>query len=723
MFSISWPEGYEVVIFIVTCGVVMLKIGYSEKCQGLRWLFCVISGIVFGLSWWNTEYNYLFLLYIPVLIAGAIDVDYKKILRVSFWINFTTLVLAFIGSCAGVIPDLSYEAEVGHRHSFGIMYTTDFAARVFYLLVAGWVLFDGLHIIISLLTTAICTWFIYYYCQGKCSAITLTLFMAAIVYEYVTRNDRLMKKLPVQIIDYIIAWFAPIGAGVILYMSLSYKTGVEWIYKADEILTRRLMFASDAIDKYGFTFLGTAFEQRGAGGTTAYNFFYNFIDSSYVLVLLRYGSIVFTILMILAVYQSRIALKTEQRKLLCAIMLVSVHSIVEHHMPEVNYNIFLILPFAAIRPLEVQNTGTVKTKNVNWKAIIALIAALAAALLTMPVIMRYIATLAHLLKYNEPDNNIYFIFESLLIAAIVSYLVYMIIKIFICRPDVKIGFKDKVRLAISIIIMAVIVINSKKILQEGMIEYADTYKYEKDIIEQVLNTCGEDIRLYIEDLPGLYKNGIPEVSDKVMPIETCDMTKDDSIIIVPIKRELSSLLQSGYYFGKLSDVHGVYTNNKKAISILRSNGVVMTDYYSVLSEIDMKAMADANELDMTDKGALILSGNEKAIYHGPWIALGRGRYIIEFDVQLICTNGNEIGMSRVTSDSGKTWLDGKYITMDDFDENGHGIIRFDIGFWCDSYNTEFILITNEGTDLMVNSIGYCKVSSIEDKEQTKDNVP
>ena len=56
LFYVPWPRDYEWILFIVTCGVAMLKVGYSEKYQGARWLFCVLMGIAFGLSWWHTQF-------------------------------------------------------------------------------------------------------------------------------------------------------------------------------------------------------------------------------------------------------------------------------------------------------------------------------------------------------------------------------------------------------------------------------------------------------------------------------------------------------------------------------------------------------------------------------------------------------------------------------------------------------------------------------------------
>lgn len=726
MFYIQWPEDYEVILFIITCGIVMLKIGYSQKCQGLRWLFCVIMGVVFGLAWQHTGYNYLFLLYIPVLIAGAMDVDYRKILRVSFWINFATLALAFIGSCAGVIPDLSYEAEVGYRHSFGIVYTTDFAARVFYLLVIGWVLYDGVHVIVSLLTTAACTWFIWHYCQGKCSIVVLLLFMAAMGYEYLTRSGKLRKKLPIQILDSLIAWLAPVSAGVMLYLSLRYEEDVEWIGSLNRILTSRLMLANKAIYEHRFSLLGTAFEQIGAGGRTAYAFSYNFIDSSYILILLRYGTIVLCILLGLAVYLSRTALQRNQRRLFLAIMVVTVHCIVEHHMPEVNYNIFLILPFAAVKSVTMEERKTVRisTKEegviVNrkkrlWRAVVAVAAAAAACgvlLAALPLVMSYVRTLVHLFNYNESENHLYFILWNLAIAAVVLLFVCTGIKIFTCRENRKINIKRGLGLAVPVIVMLFVVINAGGILKKGTDEYAVAIESEQQIIEKITDACGKDNTLYVSDVPVLYRKKGVDVSNKLLPVETCDVAERSIMLITPIDTELSSLLQSGYFFGKLSEAHGIYTNDERAARTLESMGVEMTDYYSVVNRVDMRLMAEANKLHLSEDETLTLSGSGRSIYHGPYISLTSGRYFIEFDLELLNDMEFYQGFARISSDSGATVWAARNITIEDFDENGRGAICLGIDFWCDVENTEFILIAGDGVELKVDSISYCKVGNL-----------
>lgn len=712
IYYIPWPDDYEAVLFIITSAVVMFKIGYGLNYRGARWLFCGIMTVSFGLSWWHTAYNYLFLLYIPMLIIGGADVDYKKILKVSFWINFTTLAVAFMGSCLGVVRDLSYQIDLSHRHSFGIMYTTDFAARVFYLLLAGWVLYENVHIAVSLFAAVFSTWFVYYYCQAKCSQITLMLLVLCMLYEFILRKRKWNNKLAVHIIDHLCLWCAPICAACMVSLSFFYQEKIQWMSNLDELLTQRLSLSNKAINQYGFTLWGTAFAQEGGGGSTAYNFFYNFIDPSYVLILLRYGTVVFALFLILYVYQGRRAIRGNHRKLLLAGTLVAIHSIIEHHMPEVNFNIFLILPFAALpSPAARPQREDVWNRKLWLKRALPVIAGIIVLLLITPMVIGYVRTLVYLFGYHEYVNGIYFIFWFLVAVALVLVLVYNAKQICMCHTKRALKLRNVEGLILSATAMFILLIFSNEVMKKGAEEYASVIQGEKQILERIADSVEEKIALYISDVPSLYKKEIKWVTDRFLPIEVCDK-EDNVVLITPIEQDLNNLFQAGYSFGMLSESHGIYTNNTEVIRELNEAGITMTDYYNVYRPIDMNAIASANNLEINEYGSLILSGRERSIGHGPWISLNQGWYSITFDVQLLRADSYELGEARVTSDHGRTWWEGKQVTWADFDENGHGVIRFEIGFWCDVNNAEFLLLPNDAIEMLVNSVECRKIGSI-----------
>lgn len=717
LFQIAWPRDYEWVLFILTTGVVMLKIGYSEKSQGIRWLFCVLAGIAFGLSWWHTEFKYLFLAYIPILMIGAIGVDYRKILRLSFWINFSTLLLAFLGSCTGVLEDLVYGTDGNYRHSFGIVYTTDFAARVFYLLVVFWVLYEKLSPVITMILTVVLSVFVYYNCKAKTTTLTLICFLAAIVYYCITENVIAVKgeKTFIKWLDKLLMWSMPFFALIMIFLTMKYDENIEWISRLDRMLTSRLSLGKQGIENYGFSFFGTAFDQIGSGGTVAHRLEYNFIDSSYVLIMLRYGIITLGVILFVHVLLAYRAVEKRHKRIVIALFIIGIQSVMEHHLSEINYNIFMILPFAAINQdisdFKQQLQQKEQKKSV-WKGIGILITGIAVTWAVLPRMISVIKTLVTLLRLNQPEKHIYYIGIMAAGVAFGVLLLYLLWQIGRITKEKTVQKKQIFLAGGMIFLAAVAAIKMNNIIENGIREYVETLDAEDAILEQITEECDEKVKVYVDDMPEVYHKYLKIGRNRVLPIEFCTAEKD-VVIITPKAKEAAVLFYEDYYFGELSDVHGVYTNNAKVIQILENNGIDMMPCYSVLRSVDLQEMAQANGLEMTEDGGLLLHGTEKSIYHGPWMFSYTGRVRVEFEVQLLnheAYQGEDVlGTTKISSNSGQTVWNIKEMKREQLDAAGYGIIRNETNFYVDVNNVEFLVLLNDGVDLEVKSITFYKV--------------
>lgn len=54
-------------------------------------------------------------------------------------------------------------------------------------------------------------------------------------------------------------------------------------------MNSRLKLSLLAYDRYGFSLFGSPLTQVGAGGSLIFRSGYNFVDISYILIILRYG--------------------------------------------------------------------------------------------------------------------------------------------------------------------------------------------------------------------------------------------------------------------------------------------------------------------------------------------------------------------------------------------------------------------------------------------------
>ena len=79
-----------------------------------------------------------------LMIVSAKDVPFRKILQIYLLMNITIMGLAFIASLLGIIENLAYTTQDwdNFRYSFGCIYTTDFAAHIFFMLLAAFYLYQ-----------------------------------------------------------------------------------------------------------------------------------------------------------------------------------------------------------------------------------------------------------------------------------------------------------------------------------------------------------------------------------------------------------------------------------------------------------------------------------------------------------------------------------------------------------------------------------------------------
>ena len=84
----------------------------------------------------------------------------------------------------------------------------------------------------------------------------------------------------------------------------------------------------------------------GYGGSTTPPSDYFFLDSSYVLILIRYGILIFLAVLIIFVFSSLRAEKQKNIALLWILTLIAIQCMTEHHLLDIAYNPFLFLIFS-----------------------------------------------------------------------------------------------------------------------------------------------------------------------------------------------------------------------------------------------------------------------------------------------------------------------------------------------------------------------------------------
>ena len=116
----------------------------------------------------------------------------------------------------------------------------------------------------------------------------------------------------------------------------------------NKMTTGRLKLGKKTFDYYDIQLYGQYIDMQGNGGTLEKPVDYTFIDCSYINILMRFGLIVFFVVLALITF---LMIKNRENLLIVyLIMLICLHSVIEHHLFEFYYNILIILPFASFEP-------------------------------------------------------------------------------------------------------------------------------------------------------------------------------------------------------------------------------------------------------------------------------------------------------------------------------------------------------------------------------------
>lgn len=714
MFRFPWPVSFYPLI-----RVLMLVVAWKKIMQMQEWkqlVACCAAALVFCFSFMMTGYEFLFDL--GILLIGAVGVPSRKILKIYLAGLVVTMYVALVGSFTGVIADLVYRDGDFYKHSFGICYPTDFAAHLVYGVLVFWVLFRKIPTIVHVAIMVGLTVLQLMFCGTQCSEIVMVLSIVSVIYVLISdkmiQQYSIVKKV-IKGVDIFASFFTIICAICIVALSIVYRIDMPKLEYINQILSGRLWLAQHAFLQHGMSLFGTPFEMIGNGSAVVDRTGYNFVDSSFCLILVRYGIFTFATILLMALFTGVKALKNGNRRVVFALALIAVHSMVEHHLIELAYNPFLLFAFCDMRDVSTENrkenaTAVFKEKikllhGMIYGAVLFLL------LWGAPIILTYGRTLVTLLRLYETQKQLLFIFSLLILTGTVLILIRQLA---ICigwlngfySKDVKRGYW----VVGSMAIIALSFGTGEWVMKRYNSQYQQSIEVGKQIIELLTQKMDEGTyKIYIDDIPVLYQKQISSVSNRVFPAAEA-ATEENVIIIADKSKDIFQLIESGYWFGEISDQEGIYTNNEKAMQIIKENGISMSTCYSVQKKVDLKEMAELNGLELNEDGDLLINGQEKSLIHGPYDVIYKGILEVTFRLKFLESSvlNGEVAVTRLSLDFGKQRVERVALTREDFDENGECTVT--IKKYIDSSEgVEFLVIANIDSRLVVQSITYKKV--------------
>lgn len=293
------------------------------------------------------------------LVIGAYGVSFRKIISVYTAIGIPLLLFCIAASQTGLVPDLVHNmtgSGRGLRHSFGIIYPTDFAAHVTYL-VLGWAWLRSRKLTWAELGAfAFCTWAVYHFCNARAGTVSLLVFTVLCIctklFEQFVHWDSLrpalQKGLSVagKAIQMLSGHAILLLSLVMLVLTRGYSDST-FLQKMDHLFNGRLSMGRMALGQYDVPLFGQEVIMQGFGYSETKSLgYYFYIDCSYIKMLVCYGLVVSILIWIAYTLLGHRAVKANEVYLIWVIGVIGLHCTMEHHLIEIAYNPFLLAVFA-----------------------------------------------------------------------------------------------------------------------------------------------------------------------------------------------------------------------------------------------------------------------------------------------------------------------------------------------------------------------------------------
>lgn len=343
--------------------LVGLKILLYDHYRTIPLIAMALAGACVVLTLYSSSYAVI--LVSLVLVAGSKGVSFEKILQTYLVVIGGIMLLAFAASLLGVIENLQYETvSRGIRNSFGIIYTTDFAAHVFYLVLTYFYLKgENLKYYHYLITLAI-SGLVYHFCNARLDSASIALVAVLFALgngilhaKHVSRRVRLFWT---HVWETIGPWLVPAMAAFAILITATFRPGNALLDAFEKESGRRIGMGKEAMEEYGIKLFGQYIEMVGNGGTTErHGSEYFFLDCSYVNIFMRFGVLV--MLMVAGVYLFSCIRNRHDQYFLYAVALLAFNSLIAHHMMEVEYNPFTLALLATCM------RGSRKERGRLWK--------------------------------------------------------------------------------------------------------------------------------------------------------------------------------------------------------------------------------------------------------------------------------------------------------------------------------------------------------------------
>ena len=316
----------------------IVLLGKSSKIK--KSLFGVYIGVILFLLYLcvksgNTRYfdTVFFALFLR-------NVDYKKLLRIGSYTQFTIILITVLSSMIGLIPNEQVFNAGRIRYNLGFIYCSYSANMLFFAiacLIASFSNERRLKVKEAILLGAL-NYLIFWYTDTKAS-FWGTLFLLILACGI---SPNIPTKRWIRFKTLLAASIVPLFSVVSIFISLFYDASNPIHALCNAISSGRIYMGYVGLKKYGITLWGSNIEWATDHTTT-----YFYVDSSYINILLTMGLVALFLISFGFARTGYYAVQLGDRKMVLVILFVAIHCLFDPQLLDLRYDLLILTCFSS----------------------------------------------------------------------------------------------------------------------------------------------------------------------------------------------------------------------------------------------------------------------------------------------------------------------------------------------------------------------------------------
>ena len=722
-FVPEWADQFLLVSLSVTTILKLLLLLLSDLQEKTKWLCLIFAASIVSLIWFLVYLNdrFIFLAYLSILLLGCIGTDYRTLLKVQVCVVGAVVFSAALCCIGGAIENKIYWGHETVRSAFGFTYPTDMAAYYMFLIISAWIAWDEVWDLLFLLPGALSLFVSGVIADSNTSFFCSGIYCLIVLWCWIVRSKRENHIVLCieRILELICKTAFPLCAIIAIMLTIAFHEGIPFALKVNEWTSTRLALQSEAFYENGIHLLGYPFAMRGYTSSLP-TLNYNYVDCSYLQLLLRYGILIFFLYMLLWPLMTEAAIKAGKYRLSLGLALIALHSLSEQRFIFVDYNPLLVAPFPVLSLRYLQKiekkdalSREGRSSRLHYITLATITLFIVPVLLFWKPLLSGFRTLWTVLL--SPNLTLQLYQRRVIFFASISFLVVCILLLFVIYHIItavltrkKLNKRYIVILLLSLTAGSVLLVKGNMRLDRAMEEYAVCLEEDSDVITLAQKVDG--IKLYEVELPTLYNRKYGNISTNFFNGE--DLARFHQLaVITNSDNQWSAMFQSGFSYAEISAEHAIYTDSMSLIEALKKAGYNPVSYYSKEMAVNMDNLAEWNKLKINPNGSMIIS-SDHPILNVPDLDLQAGRYTFCFDLTMIPSSmemteledSNTAFTLHFSDNSGERTLFEQSVPFSQFDENGNLKLHITADFH--AKGVEFAIIPVSGCCLELHGVNY-----------------